>query len=251
MWWFETGLTSIVFLCAILTIVGFFSAPMRQKKLVKIARSYLPVFLLVLVVRSFIFQPFKVVSGSLEPTVLVGDYLAVNQSAYGLRLPVIHKKIFNTGEPRLGEIALFYFPEDPSMVFVKRVIGVPGDHIVYQDKRLTINGKTMPQFDDGIGFDIEPSEPPRIMEQKIEDLGILKHSIFVSKMIQGNVIDVVVPKGMYFMMGDNRDDSDDSRRWGFVPEANLIGRAYRVLMSWDGEKMKPRFGRIGNQFKLS
>lgn len=250
MWLFEVILTTCVFTCAILSIIGVISPKHKQIKLIAIARSYLPVFLIVLFVRSFIFQPFKVVSGSLEPTVLVGDYLAVNQSAYGLRLPVIHKKVWSTGEPKTGEIALFYYPEDPSMVFVKRVIGVPGDHVVYQDKQLTINGKLMPQINDGLGFDVEPNMPPQLMQQKIEELDGIKHAIFVNKQMQEGAVDVIVPEGMYFMMGDNRDDSDDSRRWGFVPEENLIGRAYRVIMSWDGDKMRPRFNRIGNTFHL-
>lgn len=250
MWLFEVILTSMVLFCATFTLIGFIKKDLKDNKIIKTARSYLPVFLLVLVVRSFVFQPFKVVSGSLEPTVLVGDYLAVNQSAYGLRLPVLHKKIFSLGEPKIGDIALFYFPEDTSLVFVKRVIGTPGDHIVYQDKTLTINGEKMPKIDDGFGFDIEPASPPRLMQKKIENLHGIKHSVFVSRDKEEGIIDVVVPKGMYFMMGDNRDDSDDSRRWGFVPEENLIGRAYRVIMSWDGDRMRPRFARIGNHFHL-
>lgn len=250
MWYFEVTLTMAVILTALGTLIGYMKPQLKEKKLISLARSYLPVFLIVLVVRSFVFQPFKVVSGSLEPTVLIGDYLAVNQSAYGLRLPVIHKKIFSTGEPKTGEIALFYFPEDPSMVFVKRVIGVPGDHVVYKDKVLMINGKVMSQTNDGLGFDVEPGMPPRLMHQKIEDLNGIKHAIFVSNIDEEKEIDLIVPKGMYFMMGDNRDDSDDSRRWGFVPEENLIGRAYRIIMSWDSNKMRPRFNRLGNIFHL-
>lgn len=250
MWLFEVILTSLVFICFIMYIISAFRPSLKQNKIVTIGRSYLPVFLIVLCVRSFIFQPFKVVSGSLEPTVLIGDYLAVNQSAYGLRLPVIHKKIWATGEPKTGDIALFYYPEDPSLVFVKRVIGVPGDHVVYKDKQITLNGKPMPQVRDGLGFDVEPDMPPQLMQQKIEELNGIKHAIFVSQYNEDEEIDVIVPEGQYFMMGDNRDDSDDSRRWGFVPEENLIGRAYRVIMSWDSNKMRPRFERIGQQFHL-
>lgn len=251
MWLFEVILSTCVLFCILMSIFGILRPKYKQNKLISIARSYLPVFLIVLVVRSFIFQPFKVVSGSLEPTVLIGDYLAVNQSAYGLRLPVIHKKIFSTGEPLTGDIALFFYPEDPSLVFVKRVIGVPGDHVVYDNKTLTINGKVMSQIDDGLGFDLpEEGMTPRLMHQKIENLNGIKHAMFINTEPQEERIDVVVPKGMYFMMGDNRDDSDDSRRWGFVPEENLIGRAYSVIMSWDGSKMRPRFSRIGNNFHL-
>lgn len=250
MWFFELFISLCLAACLLLSLVGLLKADLRNNKLVSFGRSYLPVFLLVFVVRSFIFQPFKVVSGSLEPTVLIGDILAVNQSAYGLRLPVIHKKIVATGEPKIGEIALFYYPEDPSLVYVKRVIGTPGDHVQYHNKVLTVNGKTMPQKDSGYGFDEEPGRVPVLMQKRVENLNGIKHEIFVAPSRVDADIDVMVPQGMYFMVGDNRDDSDDSRRWGFVPEENLIGRAYRVLFSWDSNKMSPRMARIGQTFKL-
>ncbi len=245
--YFELFLTTMVLLCAFLAAIGVFYKPLQNNRIIKFGRSYFPVFLLVLLVRSFVFQPFKVVSGSLEPTVLIGDYLAVNQAAYGLRLPVVHSKIFDTNKPHVGDIALFYFPENPKLVFVKRVIGIPGDHIVYKNKILTINGKEMPQSEDGIGFDIEPNLPPKLMLQKTESLNGHLHKIYVSDAPSFDDIEVIVPENSYFMMGDNRDDSDDSRRWGFVPEQNLIGRAYRILFSWDGDSHKPRFRRIAQK----
>ncbi len=197
------------------------------------------------------FQPFKVVSGSLEPTVLIGDILAVNQAAYGLRLPLTHTKIWSTGKPKTGDIALFYFPEDPSYVFVKRVIGTPGDHVEYHNKILKINGKVISQREVGVGFDEEPGRVPVLMDKKEENLAGIKHHIYVSSRMLSQDVDVIVPPNQYFMMGDNRDDSDDSRRWGFVPDENLIGRAYRVIVSWDSQKMRPRLKRVGQRFKLS
>lgn len=248
MWWFELILTVLFCSTLLISVFSLFKKSSQSHPIVKFSRSYLPVFMTVFVVRSFIFQPFKVVSGSLEPTVLIGDFLGVNQAAYGLRLPVIHKKIINTGSPKLGEIALFYYPIDQSKVYVKRVIGTPGDHIVYKNKQLTINGKTMPQMDDGIGFDEEPGQLSKLMRQRIENLNGIKHKIFVDEHLQNEVVDVVVPEGKYFMMGDNRDDSGDSRHWGFVDECHLIGRAFRILASWDDDKWWFRTARFGDRF---
>ncbi len=250
MQYFELVLTVLVLFSGLLTLAGVISKKWRLSKVIKTARSYFPVLLLVLVIRSFIFQPFTVISGSLEPTVLIGDYLAVNQSAYGLKLPVLHTKIFPMGEPKIGDIALFYYPSNPKLVFVKRVVGTPGDHVVYRNKELIINGQLMTQSDDGFGFDVEPDAPSQIMHKKIEDLNGIKHHIFVGDNAFGDDIDVIVPEGHYFMMGDNRDDSDDSRHWGFVPEANLIGRAYRIIMSWDSGSKWFRFNRIGKKFQV-
>ncbi len=250
MWYFELFLVSSTLICFLLLVTGRLYKPWAGSKLVKFGRSYFSVFLTVLLIRSFIFQPFKVVSGSLEPTVLIGDILAVNQAAYGLRLPLIHKKIMNTGEPKKGDIALFYYPVDPSLVFVKRVIGVPGDHVEYKDKTLKINGKIISQQDIGYGFDEEPNRSPQLVLKKRENLLGIKHDIFINRYFHAENVDVTVPPHMYFMMGDNRDDSDDSRHWGFVPEENLIGRAYRVMVSFDGESMKPRFDRTLEKLHL-
>tara|TARA_B110000879_G_C11096941_1_gene481441 strand:- start:564 stop:1316 length:753 start_codon:yes stop_codon:yes gene_type:complete len=250
MWWFELILTCLFASSLLVTLVGVFFKSTRDHAVVKLARSYLPVFMLVFVVRSFIFQPFKVVSGSLEPTVLVGDFLGVNQSAYGLRLPLTHTKILKTGNPQLGEIALFYYPMDETKVFVKRVVGTPGDHIIYKDKQLTINGVLMTQVKDGIGFDEEPGELSRLMSQRIEDLKGIKHKIFVDEKRLDEVVDMIVPEGKYFMMGDNRDNSGDSRQWGYVDDSLLIGRAFRILASWDTDKWWFRTSRFGSKFYL-
>lgn len=210
------------------------------------SREYFPILLAVLLIRSFLFQPFKVISGSLEPSVEIGDFLLVSQFSYGLRLPVVHWKVLNIAEPKVGDIALFYYPLDKSKVYVKRVIGLPGDHIVYKNKQLTINGRLIKQQEAGSGLDIEPGLMPVPVNKKLEFLGNTTHSIYINPRVPDwQNIDVVVPSGMYFMMGDNRDDSEDSRMWGFVPEQNLIGKALRVVLSWDSLSSSMRWGRSG------
>jgi len=213
--------------------------------LIDYARSFFPVLLIVLLIRSFLAQPFYVPTGSLEPTVLPGDFVLVNQFAYGLRLPVTNTEIANTGRPTLGQLAVFHWPVDPSIDFVKRVAGLPGDHIVYKDKVLTINGKEMSQVSLGSGIDYEPGGNVDV-EEKLEDLQGVKHKILLNPDMQNQEeFDRIVPPGSYFMLGDNRDNSGDSRFWGFVPEENLVGKPIRVLLSWDKENYRIRWHRIG------
>lgn len=241
---FPLILTLLVIISGVIALIDIlFLAKRRQKsglkmsRVVEYSRSFFPVLLLVWLIRSFIIQPYRVPTGSLEPTVKPGDFIAVTQYNYGLRLPVLRTKIFNIGEPKVGQIALFHWPVEPSIVFVKRVIGVPGDHIIYQDKVLTINGQVMQQKPDGAGFDTEPGEKPYPVVIKEEDLVGQWHKIQL-RQTNGEPMnfDITVPKGMYFMMGDNRDDSEDSRFWGFVPEKDLIGKAQFIILSWDSNK---------------
>lgn len=214
--------------------------------IIEFSKSFFPALLLVWIIRSFIIQPYRVPTGSLEPTVLPGDFIAVKQFSYGLRVPVINKKIAQVGLPKRGDIALFHWPVDTSKLFVKRVIGLPGDHIVYKDKTLTINGKEMAQDYIGKATDIEQDGLTSEVDQKLENLDGVKHNIFVKPQSFDPVdIDVIVPEGHYFMMGDNRDDSDDSRAWGFVPENYLIGQAFGIWMSWDSMANSIRWNRIG------
>lgn len=205
----------------------------KEPLLVDYARSLFPIFLIVLLVRSFLFQPFRVPTGSLEPTVMPNDFVVVSQYAYGLRLPVINTKIVNIGEPKHGDIVVFRYPVDPSVDFVKRAIGLPGDHVVYKDKVLYINGQEMKQTFLRDGEDVEPTGniPSKVME---EDLFGIKHEILLhNDGGETEDFDIVIPQGYYFMMGDNRDGSADSRIWGYVPEANLIGKALVIWLSFD------------------
>ena len=217
----------------------------KEPLLVDYARSLFPIFLIVLVIRAFIVQPFRVPSGSLEPTIMPNDLVVVSQFAYGLRLPVWNKKIVNIGEPKTGDIVVFRSPSEPDKDFVKRAIGLPGDHVVYKNKILYINGKEMKQTYLGDATDIGPVDecggtPVSVMQ---EDLNGVKHKIFLFK--QGGELtdfDVTVPQGYYFMMGDNRDCSADSRVWGFMPESAIIGKAFMIFFSWDHGV---NFSRIG------
>lgn len=256
---FEFILTAVVLLTGLGALIDQLAFAGKRKRLGKkpsglfgFCRSYFPVLLAVLLIRSFVFQPYRVVSGSLEPTVLVGDLVFVNQFAYGLRLPVLHTKIAKVGEPKIGDIALFYSPVYKDQVWVKRVIGTPGDHIVYKNKVLTVNGKVANQRLLGTGFDTEPNMAPRFMIKKEEDLNGIKHQIYVAQHYdESGDFDVTVPKGEYFLMGDNRDDSDDSRMWGFLPEKNLIGKAELILFSWNSVTHRPRWTRMGGGFRVA
>lgn len=249
---FPLILSSLVIAFGIISLIDilFFAAKRqaagtKQPTIVEYARSFFPILLIVLLIRSFLVQPYRVPTGSLEPTILPGDFIVVNQFAYGLRLPVLNNKILSVGEPKLGDIVLFRWPSDPRMVFVKRVIGIPGDHLVYKNKVLTINGKVAKQKDLGMDLD-QAGAIPMPMQVKSESLPSGEHKIFTrSDYNMTDDFDLIVPAGNYFMMGDNRDNSDDSRVWGFVPEANLVGKAFGIWMSWDSHNNTVRWKRIG------
>lgn len=209
------------------------------------AKSFFPILILVLVLRSFLYEPFRIPSGSLEPTLLIGDYIVVNKYKYGLRLPVIHTKLFNIAEPTNGDIIVFRWPPDEHIDYIKRVIGKPGDHIQYNNKILRINGIEAKQ--DFIGYEtvIDETGGSRKVEKRQETINGVKHNIYIHPEQADPDVDLVVPAGHYFVLGDNRDDSSDSRFWGFVPEANIVGRADAVWMSWDFYLSNIRWGRIG------
>lgn len=248
---FETILTGLVFISGVITLMDsvYFKKRRVSTKLpliIDYARSFFPVLLVVLLIRSFLIQPFRVPTGSLEPTVLPGDFIAVNQYAYGLRLPIVHTKILSVGEPKRGDIVVFHYPPDPSITYVKRLIGMPGDTLSYVDKVLYINGKRIPQTLIGNNVDIEPGMPLPVLEKEENLLGI-KHRIFIREngANSRDFYNLKVPKDHYFMMGDNRDDSVDSREWGFVPEKNLIGKAFFTWLSWDSDKHRFRWDHLG------
>lgn len=220
--------------------------PEDQKpgKLIEYSRSFFPVFIIVLLLRSFLLEPFRIPSGSLEPTLRVGDFVAVNKFAYGLRLPVLETKILDIAKPKPGEIAVFRWPPDPSYDFIKRVIGVGGDKISYHNKVLTINGQEAKQH--FVEYTVDESSGSPVAKYR-ENLNGMEHDIYIRPNVPANDFDVVVPEGQYFMMGDNRDDSADSRFWGFVDDANLRGKAFMVWMSWNGNTYGVRWSRIGKK----
>jgi signal peptidase I len=235
------------------------------------ARSFFPVALVVLVLRSFVFEPFRIPSDSMMPTLLDGDFIIVNKYAYGLRLPVLNRKIVATGKPQRGDVVVFRYPVDPSINFIKRLVGLPGDHVEVRDNRIVINGKPVSfaldgKYNDGCYVNMSLAQ---------EQLGAHEHqAIFCPVAIdrapllpacnrsglRGYVCGDEdspgfprtaawageVPPGQYLMMGDNRDNSDDGRSWGFVPEENLVGRATRIWFNWDPHRAGgPLWGRIG------
>ena len=226
--------------------------------LVDYARSLFPVLLFVLALRSFVAEPFRIPSGSMMPNLLVGDFILVNKFGYGLRLPVANTKILSIGAPKRGDVMVFRFPghspDDPEKGtdFIKRVIGLPGDTVTVQDNRVTINGQPVgyapvrAYVEEDAGFG-----PEAHVDLLQESLPGRSHSILelanVSHNPLGNVT-MTVPAGQYFAMGDNRDNSEDSRYWGFVPEENIVGRAMIVWLNCKGWVCKDGFdySRIGD-----
>jgi signal peptidase I len=207
--------------------------------LVDYSRSFFPVLLFVLVIRSFVFEPFRIPSGSMMPTLLQGDYIFVKKYSYGLRLPVLETKFVETGMPERGDVVVFRLPEDPSVNYIKRVVGLPGDTIEYANHRLTINGEPVPLVPD--------RDPPagETTPRFVETLDDREHTILIAH--PGNTIrDGVyrVQEGHYFMLGDNRDNSKDSRFLGEIPETHLVGEAVRIWMHMDGLEV-PDWERIG------
>ena len=214
--------------------------------IVEYARSFFPVVLLVLILRSFLFEPFRIPSGSMMPTLLVGDFILVNKFAYGVRLPVLNTKIIENGSPQRGDIVVFRFPKDPTVDYIKRVVGLPGDRIGYFHKQIFLNGE--PVKSTPLGLYSGGTQAGEYVGETLasEDLGPVTHDILV-RMDEPSLREgeFTVPEGQYFVMGDNRDNSNDSRFWGTVPEANLVGRAFFIWMSWDSGKPGISFSRIG------
>jgi signal peptidase I len=212
----------------------------KEPVVVEYAKSFFPVLLIVFILRGFIVEPFRIPSGSMLPSLYIGDFILVNKFAYGIRLPVWNKKIIETGDPERGDVVVFRYPRDPSLDYIKRIVGLPGDHIAYYNKVLYVNGKPVKR--DFVG---EYEGPGQAHANKYtEHLPGTAHSILLQpgrpSSLEGEYI---VPDGMYFVMGDNRDNSNDSRVWGPVPERNLVGEAFMIWMHWDGGV---KWGRIGN-----
>jgi signal peptidase I len=241
------------------------------------ARSFFPVLLTVLVLRSFVFEPFRIPSDSMMPTLRDGDFILVDKFTYGLRLPIVHTRLLRTGEPKRGDVVVFHPPMDPSQVWIKRVVGLPDDHVVAREDRLTIDGHIAPfevsgTYSDGcyenmriaterlgahvhqallcpVPLEITPQPPsscPRTDARGYFCGGTPPPDAV--PLPDPAVFDRTVPPGKYMMMGDNRDNSDDSRYWGFVTEQELIGRATYVWFSWDPHRSGwPLWGRIGTK----
>lgn len=220
--------------------------------IVDLARSLFPVFLIVLVLRSFLVEPFRIPSGSMMPTLLVGDFILVNKFSYGIRLPVLNLKVINISEPKRGDVVVFRYPEDPSIPFIKRVIGLPGDQIEYHyaNKMLYINDEPIVQQPEGRYVGVGQGSSMTGSEQRLEHLPGAEHAILVNldQQISG-IRRWEIPDKHYFVLGDNRDNSKDSRVWGFVPEENLIGKAFFIWMNWDFQNAGISWQRIGTTIR--
>jgi signal peptidase I len=251
-----------LFMVVILLITGFVwlldIVVLRKNRLVGVeepwyveyAKSFFPVILLVFTLRSFLVEPFKIPSASMMPTLIAGDYILVNKFNYGLRVPILNNTFFETGHPKRGDVFVFHYPPEPTIDYIKRVVGLPGDKIQYQDKHLIVNGKVLDvKFEDTYEYEMQGANIISARRSK-EQLGDVNHDILIhdipnqynddapgAKLQAGETI--TVPEGNYFAMGDNRDNSADSRVWGFVPEKNLVGKAFFIWMNID------KFGRIG------
>jgi len=243
------------------------------------ARSFFPVALAVLLLRSFVFEPFRIPSDSMMPTLLDGDFIVVDKFSYGLRLPITNRKILATSGPQRGDVVVFRYPLDPSENYIKRLVGLPGDHVTVRDDRLIINGKVIPfkitnAYTDGCYIN---------MQLAVEHLGTHTHQALLcpvplevtpyplpgcrrsdargyvcggtpppgaEPLIEPEVVTKVVPPGQYLMIGDNRDNSDDGRVWGFVPDANLVGKATYIWFNWDPQRSGgPIWSRIGRKIE--
>jgi signal peptidase I len=228
---------------------------------VEYAKSFFPVILVVFFIRSFLVEPFKIPSGSMIPTLQVGDFILVNKFTYGIRLPVINQKVVQINNPQRGDVMVFRYPENPSLDYIKRVVGVPGDTVEYRNKRLWINGVEQAQLPEG-DYNYADQDLTFVhTEKRLETLGERKHNIIVnperptlflgsvaefpgreSCVYDDELVRCKVPQGSYFMMGDNRDNSRDSRYWGFVPDNQIVGKAFFVWMNFSELK------RIGLSF---
>ena len=252
-----TALTGLIALAERLVLAKGRAADAREPWWVEYPKSFFPVLLIVFLLRSFVAEPFKIPSSSMRPTLDVGDFILVNKFTYGLRLPILEQKIVPISDPQRGDVVVFRYPLNPSQDFIKRVIGLPGDTVAYQDKKLTVNGvpwaqqaagtysyleslrfETLEQFSEAVPADggkrahmaaVDPALPS-VSPGQVRAFAGRDNCVYNS---DGSGFVCKVPAGQYFVMGDNRDRSDDSRYWGFVPDDHLRGRAFFIWFNWD------------------
>ena len=223
----------------------------KEPAIIEFSRSFFPIVLVVLLIRSFAYEPFRIPSSSMMPTLRVGDFIFVSKFSYGLRLPVLNTKVLELGAPERGDVAVFRLPSEPATNYIKRIIGVPGDVVSLRDKRLWINGEPVPfELMDEI-VQVECGGFWFNARAATETLGAHHHTIFIGEQRDraSPFLDRPVPEGQYLVMGDNRDCSRDGRIIGYIPDDHLVGRAVRIWMNWDAESKRPLWSRIGNRIK--
>ncbi len=224
---------------------------LKQPAWIEYSGSFFPVIALVFFLRSFLYEPFKIPSSSMLPTLFVGDLILVNKFTYGIRLPIINKKIIAINNPQRGDVMVFKYPKNPSLDYIKRVVGVPGDKITYRNKRLSVNGKdisyeVLPDFLDDERLSYSSQYKENLTGTKHRILNDVQMPAFVRNPDQfpyrelcsydESGFSCTVPEAQYFMMGDNRDNSLDSRYWGFVPDENIVGKAFFIWMNFSNPK---------------
>jgi signal peptidase I len=200
---------------------------------VEYARAFFPVILVVFLLRSFLVEPFHIPSGSMMPGLVTGDFILVQKYAYGIRLPIINQKIIDLGSPRRGDVIVFRYPKDPSVNYIKRAIGIPGDRVVYSNKTLYINGKRVEQYGAVPEMMRESNHLLTNVTRFTENLDGKEYSIYRDPATGSETFEFEVPEHSYFVMGDNRDRSNDSRYWNFVSDEYLVGKAFFIWLSWD------------------
>ena len=214
----------------------------KEPLILEYSKSFFPVIFAVLLLRSFLVEPFRIPSGSMMPTLLVGDFILVNKFSYGIRLPVLHTKILEVDEPKRGDVFVFRYPRQPAVDYIKRVVGVPGDVIDYRNKVLYVNGQPMQATTLGVYYGEGSGARETGSLEHVEDLSGVRHATLTHPrapdfppgcafLADGPV---TIPEGQYFAMGDNRDNSNDSRCWGLVAEEHLVGKAFAIWMHYDG-----------------
>jgi len=218
----------------------------KEPLIVEYSKSFFPVLLFVLVLRSFIVEPFRIPSSSMMPTLLIGDFILVNKFSYGIRLPVVNTKIIEIDKPERGDIMVFRYPKNPSLDYIKRVIALPGDRVGYFDKHVYINGQRVTHQPLGLYKGVGQGENMTNALLQHELLPSQEHDILIMQERPSIEGEIIVPEGHYFMMGDNRDNSNDSRYWGTVPEENIVGKAFMIWMNWDSSHNGIDWKRLGS-----
>ncbi len=252
-----TGATGVIWL-----VDALFFAPRRRAAaggdasrqppdptVVDYARSFFPVLLVVLVLRSFVAEPFRIPSESMLPTLQVGDFILVSKYSYDVRLPVTGTRILETSPPERGDVAVFHYPVDPSINYIKRIVGLPGDEVAYYDQQLFVNGEPVPAQEIG-PYEVPGGQPiGGEMIRYAEMLNDHEHAIVVNPGRPSLEGEFQVPEGAYFAIGDNRNYSNDSRRWGYVPQDHLVGKARMIWMHWNWQEDGLDWSRIGTSIR--